>query len=89
MPVTLLITVIRSCGAPIGIVTLNCVAFALAIVPAIEPKYTALLVGVVSKLVPVIVTTVPGSPDVGATEAMVGEADNARCSNTTLSIPDV
>ena len=42
----------------------------------VAPKYTMLLAGVGSKLVPVIVIVVPTGPEMGAIEVMMGACAN-------------
>ena len=56
----------------LGTVTLNEVAVADVTVAAVEPKITVLLPAVVLKFVPVMVTAVPGEPEVGLIALMVG-----------------
>lgn len=68
----LVLTVIGMYVAPIGAVTVSDVTVAVLTVARVAPKYTMLFDGVGSKLVPVIVTTVPIGPDEGANDVMVG-----------------
>ena len=59
-------------AAMLGTVALNEVAVADVTVAAVEPKITVLLPAVVLKFVPVMVTEVPGAPEVGLIALMVG-----------------
>ena len=58
--------------APTGTVAVSEVAVAAVTVALVAPKYTMLLAGVVLKLVPVIVTDVPGLAGLGETEVIIG-----------------
>jgi hypothetical protein len=57
---------------PVGTVVVIVVGVLAVTVAVVPPKSTALLLGVVLKFVPVIVTVVPAIPDVGEKEVMVG-----------------
>ena len=59
-------------AAMLGTVALNEVAVADVTVAAVEPNITVLLPAVVLKFVPVMVTEVPGAPEVGLIALMVG-----------------
>jgi len=59
-------------AAILGTVTCSEVAVAAVTVAIVVPKETVLAFAVVLKFVPVIVIEVPGAPDVGASDVMVG-----------------
>ena len=71
-PVVVFKTVMGAKVAPVGTVTVSCVAVAAVTVAAVAPKITMLLAGVVLKPVPVMVSVVPVAPEVGVKEVMVG-----------------
>ena len=60
--------------APAGTVTVTLVAVDAVTVAPVAPKNTILLPVVVLKLVPVIVTDVPGAALIGLKDVIVGEA---------------
>ena len=70
--VAVLFTLTGMCVAPTGTVTFIDVAVAAVTVAFVAPKYTMLLAGVVLKLVPSMVTDVPGLAGLGETEVTVG-----------------
>lgn len=58
--------------APVGIFTVSWFAVAEVATTVVAPKITTLLVGVVLKFVPVMVTSVPTGPLAGVKPVMVG-----------------
>ena len=66
--------------APTGTVAINCVAVASVTVALAVPKLTSLLISVVLKFVPVIVTVAPAKPEAGLTVVIVGRADGVGSS---------
>src|SRR5476651_1753064 len=67
--------------APAGTVTVKLVVLAAVTVAMVAPKNTILLVVVVLKLVPVMVTDVPTGPLAGVNEVIVGGGDTGLSRN--------
>jgi hypothetical protein len=67
-----LVTVMNPVVAPTGTVVTISVAVELVTTAVVPLNFTMLLADVVLKLVPVMVTVVPGGPEEGATAVIVG-----------------
>ena len=76
------VTVTVPVVAPVGTVAVIVVAVELVTVAWVPLNVTVLFAGVVSKLVPVIVTTVPTAPELGLMLETVGAAAGIGCTIT-------
>ena len=71
-PVITFVTEIGWYVAPVGTVTVSCVAVAAVTAALTAPNHTILFAAVVLKFVPVIVTVVPMGPEVGEKDEIAG-----------------